>query len=262
MKKISRGFTLVELILAMVILAILGTYTWISMDATFKTQRAVERFSSLYEASSAVLEKLTLDMSQMFLVPSIQNLTYLKGSEDEIMFTSLNHAVLTPETKESEQTEIHYLLESNPNPERAGLSLLKRSETRFIDGLEQETETPNFEVLTGKIANFSLEYSKDGVAYVKQWDTTRADNRDELPKIIKVAITLKETGEADDEREVTLDTFIDIPMSGAFAPAPGNIPNGGTNPNAGTPNGQNPPNNNPQSSPQTRQRGLNPFGVR
>ncbi|MEZ4819766.1 MAG: prepilin-type N-terminal cleavage/methylation domain-containing protein [Bdellovibrionota bacterium] len=77
----TSGFTLIELILAMVILSILGTYTWISMDTAFKTQKAVERFADLYEQASAITGKVTMDVSQMFLIPSSQNLTYLKGDE-------------------------------------------------------------------------------------------------------------------------------------------------------------------------------------
>ncbi|MCB0272368.1 MAG: prepilin-type N-terminal cleavage/methylation domain-containing protein [Bdellovibrionales bacterium] len=249
----TKGFTLIELILAMLILSILGIYTWISLDASFKTQQTVERFASLYESASAVLEKITLDVGQMFVVPSNQNLTYMIGRDNEISFTSLSHSPLTSESTECEQTEISYKTESNPN--RQNLLLLLRNETRFIDGPKEEKEEENFEIVTGQLSTLKLEYSKDGVDYVSLWDTTNRDHENQLPKIVKLTIALKDSNERSDQedKEVFFETFIDVPMSEFYMPsqkanAAGKNPN---NPNAPTPSMPTP------SVPTV----TNPFGV-
>ncbi|MCB1198350.1 MAG: prepilin-type N-terminal cleavage/methylation domain-containing protein [Deltaproteobacteria bacterium] len=254
----TSGFTLIELILAMVILSILGTYTWISMDTAFKTQKAVERFADLYEQASAVTGKVTMDVSQMFLIPSSQNLTYLKGDEGNIAFTSLSHVPLTSMAKESEQTEIIYQTVANEN--RRGLKLLQRSETRFIDGLKEKKEEEKFEILTGQLESIVFEYSKDGVDYVKSWDTTERDNKDKLPKIIKLQLTFKEgdpTGQPDEEREVFLESYIDIPMSEFYSPVQQTKQDGKGKKGENTNNQNNQNNQNPQQPSNN----INPMGV-
>lgn len=219
MKKKTKAFTLIELLLSVMILALLGIYAWMSINASFESQKTMERFARLQEMGSAVLGKLSLDLGQAFIIPSSQNLTFFKGRENEIEFTSLSKAPLTIDAKESEQTEITYKMDNNPN--RTGLNLLLRSETSFLDGPIEKREEDKFEVLTGQLVSWSLEYSKDGRVYVKAWDTTTAEYRDTLPKIIKVTIELKDDTDPKNPRDAVFETFIDVPMSdyAGFAPA-------------------------------------------
>lgn len=257
MKKKHRGFTLIELIASILLFSIMGLYTWISINTSFKTKKTVDRYANLYEQASAVSEKITLDLSQMFLIPSNQNLTFLQGKEDEITFTSLSHAPLTSTAKESEQTEITYKTENNEN--RRGLKLLLRNETRFIDGALEKKEDENFETLTGQLESISFEYSKDGVAYIKDWDTTSRDQKDQLPKIIKLSLTFKEgiqSSTSRDDNEVFLESFIDIPMSDFYTPKSKNQ-QGDQNANTKGSNQK----NNQNSNNQNNQPGTGPFGI-
>jgi|GEM_PF-5792122 len=219
LRKKKGGFTLMELLASSVIMAMLGTYTWMTMRASFQTRETVEQFADLYDQASSVTSKVSQDLQQAFLVPSHQNLTYFIGKSDDIQFTSLAHSPLTPQSRESEQTEITYKTQSNTN--RKGLNLLLRKETRFIDGPKEEKETLEFETLTGHLDAIVFEYSKDGVSYVKQWDSTGTEHKNQLPKIMKLSITMKE--DPDDQRgrdpkEVILETYIDIPMSAFYTP--------------------------------------------
>lgn len=218
-RKRPKGFTVIELLAASIILSMLGIYTWMTIRASFQTQRTVSDFADLYDQASAVTSKVSTDLQQMFLVPSHQNLTYMIGKPEEISFTSLAHTALMPETRESEQTEIVYKTENNPN--RNSLKVLLRSETGFIDGPKEDKEKVQFETLSGHLESIAFEYSKDGVAYVKQWDTTQTEHKNKLPKIIKLTLVFKEDAQDKDTqepKEVMLETTIDIPMA-AFAPS-------------------------------------------
>jgi prepilin-type N-terminal cleavage/methylation domain-containing protein len=248
----NRGFTLIELILSSVILAIIGVYTWLSMDASFRTQRTMQRYSRLQEIGHGVSGKIAMDISQSFYVVRTPPITFFQAKGGEVQFTSLGHANASPTARESELTEITYKTESNPRGRN--LMLLQRRETSYIDGPVENIEDAPFYTLTDALSSIEWEFSTDGIRFVKTWDTTTNENRDQLPKLVRLSFTLSENGEIrDDPKEASFTSLIDIPLSLMAQPqtgaAQGQNANGSNNEN---PNQPNTPGSQPQ--PAGRQR--------
>ena len=224
------GFTLIEILLASVILAIIGTLTWGAIAATFKTQQTMEERTELQEIGTATLYKVREDIGQAFHVMAPRPLTFFKGEDnldhDRIEFTSMSHSPSAPNAKESDQAEITYVTESDPeNPQ---LYRLKRRETRHLDG--QPENDGDFAVLATNVLAFNLEYS-DGQDFKPAWDIRSVDQLHKLPKAVRVTLKLRDAR----EREETFVSLVEIAMVEDISlerPAPTPVP--GLTP---TPNG-------------------------
>ncbi len=203
------GFTLLELILAMLILSLIGTYTWAAVRGTFKTQKAVYERTFLQETGTAILHKIREDLSQSFHVETPRPLTLFKGEDnlnhDRVVFTSLCRSRTAANVKESDQTEVRY--ETAANPADPQLFLLKRRETAFIDGVDDEQG--EFITVADNVAVFNLEYSKDGEKYENEWDIRSQDHLNQLPKLVRLSLTLRD----EKGKEDTFSTTINIPMA-------------------------------------------------
>ncbi|HLG20186.1 MAG TPA: prepilin-type N-terminal cleavage/methylation domain-containing protein [Bdellovibrionota bacterium] len=204
----DRGFTLIEVILASVILAILGTLTWGSIAATFQTQQTVSRHTEMQEVGTTTLTKIQEDLSQVFHVEAPRPLTFFRGEDnmdhDRILFSALSHLPSGPNAHESDEAEVEYVTESNTSSE--GLYFLKRRESPFLD--EKPEEGGDFIPLASNVAAFNIEYS-DGTTFRPTWDIRSSDQLNKMPKLVRIYLRLRdETG-----REAVFETTVDIPLS-------------------------------------------------
>ncbi len=207
----DRGFTLIEVLLAAVILSIIGSLTWGAMSATFKTQRTISEITELQEMGTAILAKIREDLSQTFYVETQRPLTSFRGEDnldhDRILFTALSHYPSKPQAKESDQAEIFYETESNPS--NSSFFLLKRKETPYLgDQPSQVDEGVEFTTIASNLLTFNLEYS-DGNTFRPTWDIRSPELLNKLPKLVRISFSMKDPV----GREQTFETTVDIPMS-------------------------------------------------
>lgn len=248
--KASRpaGFTLIEVILSAMIFAMISVITWSALQATFKTERAVNQRTELQETGTALLNKIREDISQAFLVKSPRPITFFKAIDnldhDRITFSTLTHSTSRPNARESEQTQVTYSTESNPtNPD---LYLLQRKETPYLDGTEEvEAETIT---IAKNLVSFNFEFTTDGIKFVPAWDSKSTEQRDKLPKIAKFSMQLRDSR----GRDEFFETTVDIPLSGGIgiAQRSNSSPASGSNPASGaqtTPQRANPNSGRPSS---------------
>jgi type II secretory pathway pseudopilin PulG len=207
MKKSSSGFTMIELMLVTIFLAIIGTYTWSYLRLTLKTQKIIEEKTSLQQTGIAVINKIQEDISQTFIVESYQKLTFFKGNNHELSFTSISHDAPNPDDRESDQAEISYYLESNSQSSQ--VQNLMRKEVPYLTGEQERDDQFKGLVVSDQVSEFELSYSNDAIKYVQEWDTASQDTPNKLPKLIKVSIKIKD----EKEREEVFETLIDLPMS-------------------------------------------------
>ena len=68
-RKRERGFTLVELLLAVVILGLVVTTVLVSYNTVFSTTGELETISSLYEMARNCLKQMTVDLESIYISP-------------------------------------------------------------------------------------------------------------------------------------------------------------------------------------------------
>jgi prepilin-type N-terminal cleavage/methylation domain-containing protein len=219
----NDGFTLIEVVLASTILAILATLTWTSLSTTIRVRDSLAYATEAQEIGSGVMMKLREDIGQAFHVQSQRRLTFFKAEDnfnlDRVVFTSLAHYPSSRSAYESDQTEITYETESNPDT--SGLYLLKRRESDHID--DDPERGGNHVTLTDRLVSFNLEYY-DGAEWKNTWDLAESESKNELPKLVRAATVIRDSRDV----EHAFEALISLPMAeGIGVEAPKQQPNQG-----------------------------------
>ncbi len=204
----NRGFTLLEVILAALILSIIATLTWGALSATFRTQEMIVERTALDEVGTSAITKIRDDLSQAFLVEAPSQITYFKGESgadrDKLSFTAYAHDRSGPNTHESDQAEIVYDTESDT---ATHLNHLRRRENRDFWPLSKKAEGETV-VLAKNVVSFKFEYS-DGETFRSVWDSQADENKNKLPKAVRVVLVLRD----EKERNETFEDVIEIPLA-------------------------------------------------
>ena len=220
----AQGFTLVEVMVAMVIMAMLSVLVSSAIRGAVKNKRSIEaRIASetlLYDC----LRILKQDMEKAFHYQDVffeienqalsrlneeQNkgknikpqkspppqLTHFLGEADNTHFTSLNHFRTRYNSQESNQMEVGYYLKDCKNRDSQGSSqCLWRRSSSLIDDRVDEGGTSV--VLAENVSHFKLSYRDDGEndEWLESWRSDnkgREDHRNRFPSLIKIELKIE-----------------------------------------------------------------------
>jgi general secretion pathway protein J len=269
----KKGFTLLEVIIAVTILAIISTFTAMSIQRSSRFKTKIEEDLSEYAAARDTLVIMTRDINQAFHwidigeeikkkltadaqaagkpppfpTPNPQNnnnsniptekLTSFVGSPDSLYMTTLSHQRTVAETPESEQAKIGYFIKSVKSvKDQKDTKALIRSVATVLD--DDVTKGGKETVLLENVKSLKFKYlGGDNKEWIDTWKSTQLDDSrtaNKFPTAVQIDLV---TGK--DKREFKLSTIAAIHMPnneppGAKAAA---SPAPGTNGAQGT-NGQ------------------------
>jgi general secretion pathway protein J len=238
---VKRGFTLVEVMVAVGILAMVTTLVWSSFRDTLRTKSAVEAQSARYRTVRLALERVAREMSQAYLSQNEDTTqefrrTFFIGKRkndlDELRFSYFGHQRLYQDTDECDTAQVAYF--GARDREHSWLNLVRR-ETRRLANLRVEDSPGATDILCDDVVRLRFEYW-DGrdKQWRDEWVTTAVDGQpDRLPA--KVRITLVVHDERGKEVPFTTTTRIsmqeplslkaqDTPTFGAPSALPGAKP--------------------------------------
>lgn len=196
-----RGLALVELLIAVSVLAMISTLIYGAL-ANLKTSReSVQRINDRYREGRLAMSRITRDLQSAYISkhvpidPSLQVVftafVATRGSPaDRVDFNAFSNVRLDRNSKESDQAEISYF--GSPDPERRGVIDLAR---RISPILDEEPDTGGrVQVLATDIDLFDLEYLDPLTGqWVEEWDTTQAVGQgDRLPLQVRILLVLNE----------------------------------------------------------------------
>lgn len=206
------GFTLLEVLLAVFIGAIVLTVLYASFFQIVKAKERIEEELELYHEARVVMSKMTKDLVTAFprgLVNSDStNITLpfflgvREGDFSSLSFTALSR---TPgqDSKESDQTEISYFLEPIPDTD---LYALIRRDNPTIENEDAGTQYP----ISERVAGFNLSYlttadSGNGTGeFTNEWNSNETTT---IPKAVNIELILRNPrGE-----NITFSTLVVIP---------------------------------------------------
>ncbi|MEM7609058.1 MAG: type II secretion system protein GspJ [Myxococcota bacterium] len=217
-RRSTRGLTLIEVMIAVAIMAMMSVTLWGGFNQTIVARsRISERLDRSQEVTAAV-ERMARELSQAFVSTHLnpnQSLQTMitafegqdRGRRDRIDFTSFSHRRLYRNAHESDQNEISYFVTDHPTEDN--IEVLARREQPRID--DEPGRGGRVEILLNDIEEFEVEYL-DSVSgqWTTQWSTTQAAGQpNRLPIQVKISITVLDP---ETRRPQTVGTRVHLPI--------------------------------------------------
>jgi len=173
----ARGLTLLEVMVAVAILAMVSVLIYGAFDGLGRGKKNLGRVNDRYHQGRSALSRISRELSSAFLSAhqplteqQFRRLTIFKGTSsspaDRIDFTSFSHRRLVGESHESDQNELSYFVTDTPDGE--GKVLARREQARIDEDPEQGGRV---EILISDVIEFELEYLDPATwEWVRNWD--------------------------------------------------------------------------------------------
>lgn len=202
----QRGFTLIEVLISLTIMALMMTIAWSTTASSVQTKKFFENYEQRNHEVRIALARMVEDISGAYISsnqaadlnePRTIFLGKSSGSVEELRFSSFAHRILWADANESEQTMIYYF--GDGDPEERGQTNLYRRESRRLSSEGWEEVPAEVDVLVRDVTRVEFEYFdpkddewKDG------WDTSGADaQKSRMPERVRIKITI-EDGDGDE----------------------------------------------------------------
>jgi general secretion pathway protein J len=205
----QRGFTLIEIIVAISIFAVLMTTLYASFNAVVGRNEAIEEGRELYEMARNCMERISRDLAAVYVerpplysVPDIddpEDPYRLVGEEEPVgteIFSRLRFAsnahLPMGEDMQAGICEITYYVE--PVGRFEAEYVLRRSDTAYpydIDDFEAD-ETPD-PILCRGVRAFDVSFlEQEAVEGRKQWDSEDRAGKYATPRAVKIELAVSE----------------------------------------------------------------------
>ncbi len=190
----SEGFTLLEVLLAMAILAVIMTVVYASFSTAGRNVEQAETLRDETDLARALLVRLASDIANAY-VNKLMNTTHFNGKKEEIIggaadkkirrdsitVTTLTNWSPRPNSKETELWDVGYFFKEKPDGK--GVSLF-RSEKRDLSKDAPPDGETEYEI-TDRVESLQFRYSADGI----NW-TDDGWNGSSSPKAVEIILTL------------------------------------------------------------------------
>ncbi|MBU8894947.1 general secretion pathway protein GspJ [Corallococcus sp. H22C18031201] len=204
MKRLGRrGFTLMEVMVAVAITALMGTVVAMAFQTGFSAKETVEGEAEHYRMVRVALNRMAREIGSAYVSDRYdlkrfrdQNdrPTNFVGERDKLLFTTFANQRLYTDVKESDQAVVEYFVEaSNDRGARGRLDLKRRVNPNVGDRMDRGGTT---DVLFEGVKTLEFAYwNSEKKEWDDEWDTRRNEQRSILPTRVRITVTaLDENG--------------------------------------------------------------------
>ncbi|MFM7202432.1 MAG: type II secretion system protein GspJ [Myxococcota bacterium] len=196
----TRGFSLLEAIVAMAILGFITMLSWMTFDGVARMKETVDATSDSFASARVALNRISRELSMLYMTrsPSCAGgiprwMTTLRAEPgdpiDALHFAAMSHQRLYRESLEADSTELSYFGEADD--ESPGLYVLLHREGTRIDGKPEEGGV--VEVLARRVSLFQLRfYDQEKQEWIEEWDIFKNNTQSfaKIPRAIEVSLTV------------------------------------------------------------------------
>lgn len=199
----ARGFTLLEVLFAVGVTAMMGVLIAAAFQTGYRTKELVEQEADHYRALRTGTDRMVREISGAFVSDHYDTRRYRDqndrptnfiGARDRLLFTSMAHQRLYADAKESDQMVVEYFTKSAAAPGgQQRLNLMRREDSLLDDRMDRGgTE----DVLVENVKRIDFAYwDSDKKDWVDEWDTRRIEKKSILPVRVRITISaVDETG--------------------------------------------------------------------
>lgn len=209
----QRGLTLLEVLVAALVLVMVATMIWAAFDQTGRMRAKLSTRQENDHLARVALSRITRDLRGAFIslhVNQTQSLVAIAtqfkassfGGGSQVDMATFTHRRLRRGTHEGDACEVGYRLAERRGG--SGYDLLRRESPR-LDGDPLHGGT--VDVLVPEVSRFELKFFDEAAdAWTDTWDTGQATGQlGRLPIRVRVTLALRE-GEDREERVYTVET--------------------------------------------------------
>jgi general secretion pathway protein J len=204
MKRAIRGFTLMEVMVAVAITALMGTIVAMAFQTGFRAKEVVEGEAEHYRMVRVSLNRMSREIGSAFVSDRYDPKRYRDqndrptnfiGEKDRLLFTTFAHQRLYTDSKESDQAVVEYFVESSTEKGARGRMDLKRRVNPNIGGDKMERGGTT-DVLFEGVKKLEFEYwDSERKQWDDEWDTRRPERKSFLPTRVRITVVaLDENG--------------------------------------------------------------------
>ena len=225
---VRRGMTLIEVMLAVGILAAVMAAGWGSYIAATTNQQRMQEINDRLHGVEQAVNRIVRDMSTAFITAhgdddsqtEIRYQTGFLGTSDRVDFTSMGYVRMFRNEKVGDQSEISYYLKDMRNSDGDLATYLVRREQAPIN--DDFTRGGTILPLLDHVLSFKLSYWDDAKAeltisddgWVDEWDTEHTDYKNRLPSRVKIEIEIEDPLGSD--KPMLISTQAQIHLTGVL----------------------------------------------
>jgi general secretion pathway protein J len=213
-----KGFTLLEILIAMFIFAVVLSTIYTSYTGTFRIVNETESQADIYGMARIALERMLEDLESAYIPEKVETSesdedstfvgedTEIKGRNvDSLRFISRAHLVFSEQEQASGTVEIAYYVQEDDEGE--SFVLYRRDRPAFQEKPEEGTGGL---VLCDSLVSVSFTYYDDEGEVHENWDSTSDEFKDKIPKMVSIKLELENS--ADRERPFSFMTSVALPL--------------------------------------------------
>jgi general secretion pathway protein J len=214
MRRAQRGFTLMEVMVAVAITALMGAMVTVSFTSAFRAQEVVTGEADHYRQVRIAMSRMTREVGSAFVSDKYDAQRYrdqndrptnFVGKADTLLFTSFAHQRLYVDAKESDQMTVEYKVESSRERTAKGRQDLVRRVNPLVQDRMDRGGTED--VLLEGIKRLSFEYwDAERKDWRDEWDTRRTERKSRLPSRVRITLL----AEDENGKEVRYSTQVRI----------------------------------------------------
>lgn len=180
-----RGFTLIEMMVAMALLSIMGVMTFSSLITTIDAQDAGRTMQERYHAARVTLERMRREISMAYVslhqAEDQRTQTLFDGEGEQIIFNTMAYEPFHKDAHESDQLEVEYRLERADRKRGDGQEqVIVRRVKHYVD--DRPGKGGYDEVMVRGVKKLEFEY----------FDSEKDDWRDDWSVIVDDAVEMRE----------------------------------------------------------------------
>jgi general secretion pathway protein J len=205
------GFTLIEIMLALALMAFVTSLLWGTFAQTTKVKQRIEAAQDRTHTVRVALMRMSREIEMAYrsgsdAIGTADRRTMFSGIAhndfDELRFSWLGHQRLRADATEGDTALVSYF--PMPDPDDPMVTNLMRRETKRLEAKDPKLMSAETYILCPAVVRLKLAYydykQKD---WREEWDTTKADGQQYLPTQVRISLTVM------DERGMPV-TFISV----------------------------------------------------
>lgn len=223
-RSFRRGLTLIEIIVALAIMAMIGAISAGTLATSIEALDAIEEAGGSTRTARIAMRRITRALELTHLtknkgaINTYQTVFVGKddGDEDLLWFSTLAHHRKIRDSRQCDQSEITLFLEEDPDQDDANVLFIR--EAPRIDQYPDKGGRPM--PLARGVTRFDLRYL-DGVSgeWKDEWDTNSVETPYRLPRAVQIILELTSPDpNSDDDDDFVTSSYVRTVMLAMAAP--------------------------------------------